>query len=61
MTFFLKDCQYGMRVINSDGSESGMCGNGIRCIAAYIAANKVYLEVRTFNIWTKSGKIITTV
>ena len=25
-----------MRVINSDGSESEMCGNGIRCLARYV-------------------------
>ena len=27
---------YRMRVINSDGSEAEMCGNGIRCFARYI-------------------------
>lgn len=27
---------YRMRVINSDGSEAEMCGNGIRCLAKYI-------------------------
>jgi diaminopimelate epimerase len=26
-----------MRVINSDGSEAEMCGNGIRCFAVYLA------------------------
>lgn len=25
-----------MRVINADGSEAEMCGNGIRCVAAYL-------------------------
>ncbi len=25
-----------MRMFNADGSESGMCGNGIRCVAKYI-------------------------
>lgn len=24
---------YGMRMFNTDGSEAGMCGNGIRCVA----------------------------
>lgn len=27
---------YKMRIINSDGSEAEMCGNGARCMAAYI-------------------------
>jgi len=26
----------GMRIFNPDGSEAEMCGNGIRCIAAYL-------------------------
>lgn len=25
-----------MRVFNADGSEAGMCGNGIRCVAKYL-------------------------
>lgn len=25
-----------MRIINSDGSEAEMCGNGIRCFAKYV-------------------------
>jgi diaminopimelate epimerase len=28
---------YAMRILNSDGSEPEMCGNGIRCLARYIA------------------------
>ncbi|MCE5250934.1 diaminopimelate epimerase [bacterium] len=27
---------FKMRVINSDGSEAEMCGNGIRCLARYV-------------------------
>jgi len=27
---------FNMRVINSDGSEAEMCGNGIRCLARYV-------------------------
>ena len=25
-----------MRVINADGSEASMCGNGLRCVARYV-------------------------
>lgn len=29
---------YRMRIINSDGSEAEMCGNGIRCFARYLVS-----------------------
>jgi len=32
---------YRMRIINSDGSEAEMCGNGIRCFARYTWENKI--------------------
>jgi len=28
---------YSMRIFNSDGSEPEMCGNGIRCLARFVA------------------------
>ncbi len=28
-----------MRVINADGSEAEMCGNGVRCVARFLAEN----------------------
>lgn len=31
------DTDYTMRIFNSDGSEPEMCGNGIRCLAGFIA------------------------
>jgi diaminopimelate epimerase len=31
------DTDYAMRIYNSDGSEPEMCGNGIRCLARFIA------------------------
>jgi len=31
-----KSADYKMRIINSDGSEAEMCGNGVRCFAKYI-------------------------
>ncbi|MDZ7815970.1 MAG: hypothetical protein U5N86_08200 [Planctomycetota bacterium] len=30
------DVPYMMRLVNADGSESEMCGNGLRCIAHYL-------------------------
>ncbi|AFZ23581.1 diaminopimelate epimerase [Cylindrospermum stagnale PCC 7417] len=32
-----KDTDYTMRIYNSDGSEPEMCGNGIRCLAGFLA------------------------
>jgi diaminopimelate epimerase len=32
---------FRMRIINSDGSEPEMCGNGIRCFARYVYENKL--------------------
>eukprot|EP00887_Chlorella_sp_A99_P004341 scaffold15.g4341.t1 len=31
------DTDYSMRIYNSDGSEPEMCGNGIRCLARFVA------------------------
>jgi diaminopimelate epimerase len=31
-----EDADFSMRIINSDGSEAEMCGNGIRCLARYV-------------------------
>lgn len=44
---------YTMRIFNSDGSEPEMCGNGIRCLAAFltdlegIARTKDYYHIHT--------------
>jgi diaminopimelate epimerase len=32
-----QEADYTMRIYNSDGSEPEMCGNGIRCLARFIA------------------------
>jgi diaminopimelate epimerase len=41
----------GMRMFNADGSESEMCGNGIRCVAKYVhdhgIARKRNLKIET--------------
>ena len=51
-----KKADYKMRIINADGSEAEMCGNGARCIAAYIVANKKPRK-KLFSIETLAGNI----
>ena len=36
-----KSADFKMRMFNSDGSESEMCGNGIRCFAKYVYDHKL--------------------
>ncbi len=47
-----------MRVINADGSEAEMCGNGIRCFARYLDEEG---EGDTLSIETESGIVRTQV
>jgi diaminopimelate epimerase len=52
------NADYTMRIFNSDGSEPEMCGNGIRCLARFIAeleGNENALK--TYNINTLAGII----
>ena len=37
----LKDVSHRMQMFNSDGSESEMCGNGLRCVAKYLYDRKL--------------------
>lgn len=51
---------YTMRIFNSDGSEPEMCGNGIRCLAKFLA-NLEGLSAgteRTYHIQTGAGLIV---
>ncbi len=48
---------YRMRIINADGSEAEMCGNGSRCLAAYIVANKKPRK-KLFSLETLAGEIL---
>jgi len=48
---------YRMRIINADSSEAEMCGNGVRCLAAYIVANKKPKK-KLFSIQTCAGTIL---
>ncbi len=52
-----KKADYRMRVINADGSEAEMCGNGARCLAVYIAHNKKPKK-KSFTIKTLSGILL---
>ncbi|KAJ7556539.1 hypothetical protein O6H91_05G088000 [Diphasiastrum complanatum] len=49
---------YSMRIFNSDGSEPEMCGNGIRCMARYIAKLENAIESRSYKIHTLAGLIV---
>jgi len=43
-----------MRMFNADGSEAGMCGNAIRCVAKYLYDNNIIKKPR-MRIETASG------
>jgi diaminopimelate epimerase len=61
-----KKADFRMRMLNPDGSEAEMCGNGIRCFAKYvydrrlIADQHVKVEtlagVKALKLQTRSGK-----
>lgn len=54
-----EDTEYTMRIFNSDGSEPEMCGNGIRCLAKFIADLEGNTEVnKSYRISTLAGVII---
>lgn len=43
-----------MRIFNQDGTEAGMCGNGIRCLAKYLYEEELVKE-HSFKIETITG------
>ncbi|HEY9607723.1 diaminopimelate epimerase [Allocoleopsis sp.] len=49
---------YTMRIFNSDGSEPEMCGNGIRCLAQFIADLEGADAKTEYRIHTLAGVII---
>ncbi|NTV29974.1 MAG: diaminopimelate epimerase, partial [Candidatus Omnitrophica bacterium] len=49
-------CNYRMRIINDDGSEAEMCGNGARCMASYIV-HKFAVVPEVFTMETLAGSI----
>ncbi|KAL0054016.1 hypothetical protein WJX82_002439 [Trebouxia sp. C0006] len=50
------DVDYTMRIYNSDGSEPEMCGNGIRCLARFVA-EKDNQGPRQYKVLTGAGLI----
>ena len=49
-----------MRIINSDGSEAEMCGNGIRCFAKY-AYDRNIIDKEVFTVETLAGIMTPTI
>jgi len=45
--------KYKMQVINSDGSEPNMCGNGLRCFVALLYNEKMISE--SYTVLTDDG------
>tara|TARA_A100000164_G_scaffold52678_1_gene41258 strand:+ start:19 stop:843 length:825 start_codon:yes stop_codon:yes gene_type:complete len=44
----------GLEFYNSDGSQSGACGNGTRCVAYFLSKEKNTKEII---VWTTSGNL----
>ena len=47
-----------MRIFNADGSEAEMCGNGIRCLARFLADSDGDSPGRSWSIETPAGLIV---
>ena len=49
-----------MRVINADGSEASMCGNGLRCVARYVCErdnlDEAYIETEKVTLYVSKEK-----
>lgn len=50
------DCDFKMRIFNSDGSEAGNCGNGLRCFGKYLY-DKGITQNKTLRVQTKGAKV----
>jgi len=49
------DGQWRMRLINRDGSEGEMCGNGIRCLAKFMQSLGIPTEGSQYAVQTGAG------
>ena len=52
-------CNFKMRIINADGSEPEMCGNGIRCVVKFLVDEQL-TDKKQLSIETLAGEIKTT-
>ncbi|MFN3360841.1 MAG: diaminopimelate epimerase [Pseudanabaenaceae cyanobacterium] len=50
--------RYRMRIINSDGSEPEMCGNGIRCLAQFMQDLGIPSSGNRYFIQTLAGEMV---
>lgn len=52
------DGELRMRIFNADGTEPEMCGNGIRCLARFLADSDGDPPGRSWQIETLAGRIV---
>lgn len=51
---YSKVADFKMEMYNSDGTEAGMCGNGIRCVGKYVYDKKL-TQKQVITVETKAG------
>ncbi|MCW7753957.1 diaminopimelate epimerase [Desulfobotulus sp. H1] len=52
-----QSCDMAFAIFNSDGSEAGMCGNGMRCFARFLY-EKGLLRQKVITVETLSGPVV---
>jgi diaminopimelate epimerase len=52
-----KDHDIRFVIYNSDGSEAGMCGNGMRCFARYLYEKKIVVQ-KQVRVETAAGTVV---
>ena len=53
-----QDGELRMRIFNADGTEPEMCGNGIRCLARFLADSDGDSSGRSWRVETLAGEIV---